>query len=70
MSKPKSGTDSYVSAITVQISDGHTFNIKRDLDGDYTLEDVMTDTTIFIGDAKIARQIATDLGSLLDWNDE
>lgn len=69
MAKPKSNANNFVSGVTVQDSSDNIYKITRDTDGDYKIDDVCAENTMYIN-AAAARELIQGLGMLLDFNDE
>lgn len=57
------------SRLSVTTSDGRTFAIDRDEDGDYSVTDVGSEVTLYISNSAIASSIANGILEIIEMND-
>lgn len=60
----------FPSRKTVMASNGNTYHVSRDTDGDYKIEDVAADNTTYLGPAPVAYSIGQALQALIEDNGE
>jgi hypothetical protein len=63
--RPEVTADRFTSRVSVVASNGNTYNVIRDDDGDYKIEDVLSETTVYIGPVEVAGHVAEAINDLL-----